>query len=59
MTIVVSNIVEVSMNKTVLWINLRVDDWKVEMAITASKGAYFSTESVTTDFHWLKVRNSG
>ena len=47
------------MNKTALWISLCVDDWKVEMAITASKGAYFSTESVTTDFHWLNVRNSG
>ena len=33
MGLIVSNIVEVYINKMALWINIRVDDWTVELAI--------------------------
>ena len=37
MSIVVSSIVEVSMNKMPLWNNFRIGDWTVEREIIASK----------------------
>ena len=38
MRLIVSNIVEVSMNKIALWINDCVDDWSDERAIITSNG---------------------
>ena len=35
MKIMVSGIVEVSMNKIALWISVRVDDWSAEISIIA------------------------
>ena len=42
MSIVVSNIAEVSLNKIALWIHVGVDDWTAERANTASNGQGFT-----------------
>ena len=39
MTFVVPSIVEVSMNKLPLWINIRANDWTAERAIIANNAA--------------------
>ena len=36
MKFIVSNIVDVSMNKMALWISVGVDDWTAKLAIIAS-----------------------
>ena len=41
MSLVISDIVEVSMDKLALWINVCVDGWTAELAIIAS------------NFHWM------